>query len=771
MNGKAMKDISWRTALVVCVLFASVAAVFAQNQLHSPEIEKRIDGLLPRMTLEEKVGQLVQCSAGAATGPGSTCGDYRHLIAKGQIGSLLNVTGAAETNELQRIAVEKSRLGIPLLFGFDVIHGYRTTFPVPLGMASTWDPDLIERSARVAAQEATAEGIRWTFSPMVDIARDARWGRIIEGAGEDPYLGSILAAAYVRGYQGARIDNSDSMAACAKHYVGYGAAEAGRDYNAADISQWKLRQVYLPPFESAVNAGAATVMSAFNSLNGVPASANPMTLTGILRHEWHFPGFVVSDWDAVGELISIGVANDDATAAKKAISAGVDMDMQSGLYGKSLAELVRTGDVPQGLLDEAVRRVLRVKFALGLFDHPYAPALPSVSLKTLDSAHVELARTVAERSLILLKNEPAQGFSLLPIASGTQTIALVGPLADSAVDMLGSWPAKGDAANVVTLKSALAKRMQSSGGRLLFAKGTDIDSTSETEFAEALDAAHQADVIVAALGEQAATMTGEAASRAYLDLPGNQEKLLEQLFATGKPVVLIVFSGRPLALKWAAAHVPAIVEAWYPGIQAGPALVRALFGDANFSGKLTVSVPRAVGQEPLYYDHLKTGRPADMINLAHPPSTSQEKYVSRYIDEQNAPLFPFGYGLSYTRFTYSHIQMSSNAISARAVNNGHGAIQVFATVTNSGTRTGREICQLYIGQHGTSVVLPAKELKGFRSLELSPGESRKVEFTVGRDQLAFWNIDMHYTVEPAEVTVWIGPNSAEGSSAQFTITK
>ncbi len=772
MDGKAKMDLSRRTVLLVCVLFASGTSLFAQNQFQNPEIEKRIDALLQRMTLEEKVGQLVQCSAGTATGPGSTCGDYRGLIAKGQIGSLLNVTGAAETNELQRIAVEKSRLGIPLLFGFDVIHGYRTTFPVPLGMASTWDPDLIEQSARVAAQEATADGIRWTFSPMVDIARDARWGRMVEGAGEDPYLGSKLAAAYVRGYQGRRTDNSDSMAACVKHYVGYGAAEAGRDYNAADISEWKLRQIFLPPFESAVNAGAATVMSAFNSLNGVPASANPTTLTGILRNEWHFPGFVVSDWNAVGELISIGVANDNATAARKAITAGVDMDMQSGLYGKSLAQLVRTGDLPQSVLDEAVRRVLRVKFALGLFDHPYAPALRSSSLKAIDPAHTELARTVAERSVILLKNEPVHGTSLLPITSGTRTIALVGPLADSAVDMLGSWPGKGDAANAVTLKSALAGRMQNSGGRLLFAKGTDINSTSEAGFAEALEAAGQADLVIAALGEQAATMTGEAASRAHLDLPGNQEKLLEQLVAhTGKPVVLVVFSGRPLALKWAATHVPAMVEAWYPGIQAGPALVRALFGDVNFSGKLTVSVPRAVGQEPLYYDHLKTGRPAGKIDLTHPPSTSEEKYVSRYIDEQNAPLFPFGYGLSYTHFTYSHVQLSSDSTSVRAVNNGHGAIQVSATVTNNGTRAGREICQLYVGQRGTSVVLPAKELKGFRSLELSPGESGRVEFTVGRDQLAFWNIDIHYTVEPAEVTVWIGPNSAEGESAEFTITK
>jgi beta-glucosidase len=752
------------------VLIFATVSLLAQN-LQNPQIERRIDELLHRMTLAEKVGQLVQCSAGTATGPGSACGDYRQRLAKGEIGSLLNVSGAAETNAMQRMVLERSRLKIPLLFGFDVIHGYKTTFPVPLGMASTWDPNLIEQAARIAAQEATADGIRWAFSPMVDIARDARWGRIVEGAGEDPYLGSVLAAAYVRGYQGARLDNPDSMAACAKHYVGYGAVLAGRDYSAADMSERMLRQVYLPPFESAINAGAVSVMSAFNSLNGVPASANAMTLTGILRHEWHFQGLVVSDWNAVGELIPVGVANDPATAARKAISAGVDMDMQSGVYGMSLAQLVKSGAVPESVLDDAVRRVLRVKFALGLFDHPYTPIRPAAPDKKVATTSLELARTIAERSLILLKNEPVAGTPLLPIDRNKKTIALVGPLADSAIDMLGSWPAKGDLAAVVTLRSALNERTQHDGTRLLYAKGTDVDSSSETGFPEAVNDAQQSDLVIAALGEQAATMTGEAASRAYLDLPGNQERLLEALVATGKPVVLIVFSGRPLALKWAAAHVPAMIEAWYPGLQAGPALVRALFGDVNFSGKLTVSMPRTVGQEPLYYDELRTGRPATNIGLTHPPTTSEEKYVSRYIDEQNAPLFPFGYGLSYTRFTYSHIQIGSAAASARLLNAGEAEIQASATVTNRGPRAGREIVQLYIGQRGTSVVLPAKQLEGFKIVELAPNESKRVQFTVGREQLAFWNIDMHHVVEPAQVTVWIGPNSAEGEHARFTITE
>jgi beta-glucosidase len=757
----------WRLmGLILTVTLSS----FAQN-LQRPEVEHRINDLLKQMTLAEKVGQLVQCSAGTPTGPGSTCADYRDRIAKGEIGSLLNVTGAAETNALQHIALEQSRLKIPLLFGLDVIHGYRTIFPVPLGMASTWDTELIEHAARVAAQEASRDGVRWTFSPMVDVARDARWGRIVEGAGEDPYLGSLLAAAYVRGYQGSKLDAPDSVAACAKHFVGYGAAQAGRDYNAADISERTLRQVYLPPFESAVKAGSATVMSAFNSLNGVPASANAMTLTGILRDEWHFPGFVVSDWNAVAELIPMGVANDSATAAKKAITAGVDIDMQSSVFAKSLSELVQSGVVPQSALDEAVRRVLRVKFALGLFDRPFTPEAPVASQPSPDPRNLELARTIAERSLILLKNEPFASIPLLPVTSQSRTIALIGPLADSSNDLMGPWAGKGNPAEVVTLRSALAERLEQSGKRLLYTKGTEIATTNEDGFAEAIAFAKRSDLIIATLGEAASTMTAEAASRAHLTLPGNQGKLLELLVATGKPVVLIVFSGRPLALAWAAEHIPAIVQAWYPGQQAGPAIVSTLFGDVNFTGKLTVSVPRTVGQEPLYYDELKTGRPADNVDLTHPPRTPEEKYVSRYIDVQNSPLFPFGYGLSYTRFSYSPIKLNGNNVSAKSLNNGSGAIRVTATVTNHGTLAGREIVQLYVGQRGTSVALPTKELKGFRLLDLPPGESKQVEFVLGRDELSFWNIEMRHIVEPAQVTVWIGPNSTEGQNGTFTITQ
>jgi beta-glucosidase len=748
-----------------------VGSTLAQSQLSGSEIERRVDALLRRMTLDEKVGQLVLYSAGVPTGPGTGRTDYREQVAKGQIGSFGNLMGAAATNALQRIAVEQSRLGIPLLFGIDVIHGYRTVFPVPLGMASTWDPQLVEQAARVAAKEATAEGIRWTFSPMVDIARDARWGRIVEGAGEDPYLGSAMAAAYVRGYQGANLANADSLAACAKHYAGYGAAEAGRDYNAADMSERTLRQIYLPPYESAVKAGAATMMSAFNALNGVPATADRKTLTGILREEWKFKGLVVSDWEAVAELIPHGVALDEATAARKAILAGLDVDMESGLFQRHLSELVRMGAVPESVLDEAVRRVLRVKFALGLFEHPYAAEAAAGGPTELDPAHLELARTIAERSLILLKNDKIGGSALLPISTQTKTVALIGPLADDASNMLGSWPGKGEAKDAITLKSALEQKMLQSGGRLLYAKGTEINSASDSGFKAAVQAASQADLVIAALGEDAPSMTAEATSRAHLGLPGNQEQLLERIAATGKPVVLIVFSGRPLALTWAAAHVPAMVQAWYPGVQAGPALVRTLFGDVNFSGKVTVSVPRSVGQEPLYYNALPTGRPADGVDLTRPPANPAEKYVSRYIDEQNTPLFPFGFGLSYTQFTYSPLKLSETSVSADALNSGASSVSISTTVTNTGGRMGREIVQLYIGQRGTSIARPIKELKGFRVLVLAPGESQSVEFKLSRDELAFWNIDMHDVVEPAEVSVWIGPNSSEGQMARFIISQ
>ena len=757
-------------AIMVCLLSSALSthAQSASSALNDSRIDAKVDALLKQMTLEEKIGQLVQYSAGSPTGPGTGRADYPDMIARGGIGSLFNLTGAREVNAMQKIAVEKSRLHIPLIFGLDVIHGYRTTFPVPLGMSATWNPSAVEKAARIAAIEASSEGVRWTFSPMVDIARDARWGRIVEGSGEDTYLGEAMARAYVRGYQGSNLTDPSSILACLKHYVAYGAAEGGRDYNTVDISDRSLRQVYLPPFKAGVEHGAATVMSAFDDLQGVPASANHYTLTQILRGEWGFRGFVVSDWNSVGELVPQGVAADPAEAARKALTAGVDMDMESNSYATTLLQQVKSGKVPQSVVDEAARRILRVKFAMGLFEHPYSDESKS-PITTLDPAHVAAARSVAEESFVLLKNDAANGTPVLPLSGNVRTVALVGPLADDAGNMLGSWSTKGDAKDAVSLRQALSDRLAQSQGKLVYAKGTDILTTSDSGFADAVSAAQQADVVIAALGEDAGLMTGEAGSRAHLELPGNQQKLLQALAAAGKPIVLIVFSGRPLILNWEAAHIPAILEAWFPGVQAGPALVRTLFGDVNPSGRLTTSFPRAVGQEPLYYNAMNTGRPADGVALTRPPADSGEKYRSRYIDEQNSPLFPFGYGLSYTKFQYSAPSLSVQSLTAASLNAGSAALTVSAEIKNTGSRAGSEVVQLYIRQTGTSVTRPVRELKGFQKITLAPGESKKVEFKLGKDEFSFWNIDMKNVVEPANVTVWVGPNSAEGSEANFMI--
>jgi len=748
-----------------------LSAQAAPPRLDDPAIEQRITQLISQMTLEEKIGQTVHF-ADSSTGPGAPHADYRAQAVKGNVGSFENITGAAETNALQKLVVEKSRLHIPVVFALDVIHGYHTIFPVPLGMSATWDPSLVERASRIAAKEATREGVRWTFSPMVDIARDARWGRIVEGAGEDPFLGSAMSAAYVRGYQGTRLDDPHSLLACMKHFVGYGAAEAGRDYNSVEMSERMLRQVYLPPFHAGVEAGAGSVMSAFNSLNGVPATSNSFTLTQILRKEWGFQGVVIADYGAVGETINHGIALDGQTAVRKSIVAGLDVDLESNAYSRYLPELVKSGAVPESVLDQAVRRMLRIKFALGLFDHPYIPEPPAGAAPQPDPADVEFARTVAERSLVLLKNAEAAGKSVLPLSADTKKIALVGPLADSPVNMLGPWGARGNPADAVTMRAALTARMQQSGGQLVYAKGTEILTTEQGGFADAVAAAKESEVVVMAAGEDAAWMTAEAASRAHLGLPGNQQQLLEAVAATGKPVVLIIFSGRPLALPWAAEHVPAIMEAWYPGVQAGPAIVRTLFGDVSPSGKLTVSFPHSVGQEPLYYGELNTGRPADGVDLTHPPTNSAEKYHSRYVDEPNAPLFPFGYGLSYTKFSYSPLELSATRLSAGRLNQKTGqALRVATTVKNTGSRAADEIVELYISLRGASVSLPVRQLEGFRRITLAPGESKQVEFTLARDELSFYNLDMKDIVEPASATVWIGPNSTEGQSAEFTIAE
>ena len=783
-----------RSAFVACILL-SCQSLLAQTKspavasrsaavrpsLSDPASEKKLDALLQKMTLEEKVGQLVQYSAGQPTGPGTGRTDYDDMIRKGEVGALFNITTARQVNAYQHIAVEQSRLHIPLLFGLDVIHGFRTEFPIPLGLASSWDPTLIEQTARVAARETSASGIRWTFSPMVDITRDARWGRMTEGSGEDPFLGAAIARAYVRGYQGARLDAPDSIAACPKHFVGYGAAEGGRDYNSVEISEHTLRQLYLPPFHAAIESGAATLMSAFNSLNAVPSTANPFTLKQILKGEWGFQGIVDSDYTSVAELIAHGIANDGATAARKAFLAGVDMDMVSSLYHENLAQLVRSGQVPEAALDESVRRVLRVKFALGLFERPYADEAKEASAM-LRPESLSLARIAAERSFVMLKNAAfSSGTSVLPISNDVKRIALIGPLADDSNDMLGSWAGQGRAEDVITLRTALTQRL--GADRVHYAKGTEIIGGSQEQLAEAVKTAQESDVVILALGENAPEMTGEAASRAHLGLPGHQEQLLEKIVATGKPVVLLLFSGRPLTFPWAFEHVPAVVAGWFPGIQAGPALVRTLFGEVSPSGKLPVSWPRSVGQEPLYYDALNTGRPAGSIDLTRPPKNSDEKYVSRYIDEQNTPQFPFGYGLTYTTFRYGATQTSSPfskvapELSAKTLNAQLGAndsqpnraLIVSAEITNTGTRAGEETVQCYVRLQGTSVALPVRALSGFQRIFLAPGEKKEVTFELGPEAFAFWNDQNKFVVEPARLTVWMSPDSAHGEGRTLEI--
>ena len=643
-------------------------------------------------------------------------------------------------------------------------------------MAASWDPEAAERVAHTGTVEARADGIPWVFSPMVDIARDARWGRIIESNGEDPYLGSAMARAWVKGYQQGDLSKPDSAAVSVKHFAAYGAAIAGRDYNATDMGAITLRQVYLEPYRAAVEAGAATLMSSFNSINGVPATANPLTLTEILRDEWGFDGFVVSDWGAVAELMNHSIG-DGPTVARKALEAGVDMDMEGNLYGTVIASQVRSGQIPEKVVDEAVRRILRVKFALGLFDHPYTTAGPAYDATPERRA---LARMVADETLVLLKNEPVEGAgTLLPLTAKAKKVALIGPLADDKPDMLGAW-SQGDPKYAVTLRQALTERL---GDRLVYAQGCGLLSGEDAKIfaratggaaaadapapddaktiAEAVEAAKQVDVAILALGESAGWMEGEATSRVHLGFTGAQEQLLEAVVATGKPVVLIVLAGRPLEIKWAAAHVPAIVEAWSPGVEGGDAVADVLFGDVNPSGKLPAGLPRAVGQEPLYYAQLPTGRPAMHADLSHMPESSPEKYLSRYVDEENSALFPFGWGLSYTRFSYSKPTVSRGSIPVKEVlASGHAPVtKVGVDVTNTGSVAGTEVVQMYIRNTAASVEQPVRELKGFARVQLAPGETKHVDFPLGFDELNFYNVQIKRTVEPTTYKIWVGGNS------------
>jgi beta-glucosidase len=694
------------------------------------------------MTLAEKLGQLQQLDGEAN---GNFRPEHVEMVKKGLLGSTLNVRGAQRTNQLQRIAVTESRLKIPLIFGFDVIHGYRTIFPIPLGEAASWDPAAVERAASIAAAEARAAGVHWTFAPMVDIARDPRWGRIAEGSGEDPYLGSLMARARVRGFQGSDFSAKDKVVACAKHWVAYGAAEAGRDYNTTDVSERSLREVYFPPFKAAVDAGVGTFMSAFNDLNGVPSSANPFTLTDVLRGEWKFDGFVVSDYTSVEELIKHGVAADGAEAAREALSAGVDMEMVSRLYNKHASELIKERKLSQQTIDEAVRRILRIKFRLGLFDRPYVDeALERTAI--FNSASVAAAREIAARSMVLLKND----HDVLPLDKNVRSIALIGPLADSRQDMLGSWTGDGKAEDAVTLLQGLKSKVPQT--RINYAKGCDIGCDKPDGFEEALRAARESDVTVIAVGESA-EMSGEAASRSSLDLPGRQLELVKAVQATGKPTIVVLMNGRPLTINWLAENTPAILETWFAGTQAGNAIADVLFGDVNPGGKLPATFPRSVGQIPLYYNHKNTGRPPDANN----------KYTSKYLDVAWTPLFPFGYGLSYTQFKITNLQLSAERIPL------NGKLTVSVDVENTGKRVGDEVVQLYIRDTSASVTRPVKELKGFQRITLQPGEKKRVEFLLTAEQLGFWDRQMRFTVEPGEFQVMVGSSSEDVIEKSFEV--
>jgi beta-glucosidase len=750
----------------------------ANAQLASPEIEKRVNDLLKQMTLDEKLGQLVQYGdssdsanaalASDAQAPGKNPEthikiDPLQLASTGRLGTMLNVVGAAHTRAFQQAAVEKSRLHIPLLFGADIIHGYRTIYPIPLGLAATFDPALAEQVSHISASEAVTAGVRWFYTPMVDISRDPRWGRTQEGAGEDAYLGSAMARAYVRGYQGNDLSRPDSVAVSVKHFAAYGAAEAGREYNTTDMSLSRLQQDYLPPYRAAVEAGAATIMSAFNSLNGVPATANRFLLQDVLRDSWGFNGFVVSDYTAVMELRNHGIALDAATATRKALLAGVDVDMMSHYYDTELPRLIESGQVPMSAVDEAVRRVLRVKFALGIFEHPYAEGT-EVTLPV--DANRPLVRQAAEESLVLLANRPVAGAPLLPLAKKPARIALIGPLSDNSSEMIGNWGV-GRTPGVVTLKDALEVRAKATGGSLVYEKGTEISGTSDSGFAAAVSAARKSDVVVLALGESA-ELSGEAGSRSNLDLPGNQQQLLEAVAATGRPVVLVVFSGRPLVLGWAAQHVPAIIEAWFPGVEAGNALANVLYGDVVPSGKLPMSFPRVLGQEPLYYNQLPTGRPPVGVDLS---KSGGERFISRYLDVPNDALFPFGYGLSYTTFAYSGIAVSraSLPLSETSANSSKALVTATATVKNTGTRAATEIVQCYIRNLGASLSQPERSLQGFQRVTLQPGESKQVNFDLGFRELSFYNNAGETVIEPTDYTVWIGGSSQADQHASFII--
>jgi beta-glucosidase len=654
---------------------------------------------------------------------------------------MLNVIGAEKARKIQEIAVKETRLGIPLLIGYDIIHGYKTIFPIPLAESSSWDLKLIEQAAHIAATEASAAGVNWTFAPMVDIARDARWGRIAEGAGEDAYLGSLIAKARVSGFQGDYSSNTNILA-CAKHFVGYGAAEAGLDYNSSDISERTLREVYLPPFKAAADAGAGSFMNAFNSLNGIPATANELLVKQILKKEWNYKGFIVSDYNSIAEMIDHGVAANKKEAAELAANAQCDMDMNSYSYRNELVKLVKEGKVSMDIIDEAVRRILTAKYKLGLFANPYKYGdVKREKTDFLQPESVALARKDGRESIVLLKNEN----NTLPLSKQIKSIAVIGPLADNQMEMLGCWYAGGESKHVVTVLQGIREAV-SQNTKIYYAKGCEINALKQEDFTEALQVSQKADVVVMVAGEYG-EWTGEAHSRTDIGLPGNQLQLIKELQKTGKPIIVVLTNGRPLTIDWLAGNVSAIVESWFLGIEAGHSIADVLFGDYNPSGKLTVSFPYHVGQEPLYYNHKSSGRP--------PQNNNQDVYRLHYMDSPTDALYPFGYGLSYTTFQYTHLAIN------RPEMNESGKIEVSVEVTNTGKFDGEEVVQLYLHDVVASVSRPVKELKGFEKISLKTGETKQVKFVISIADLKYYNKDMKWTADAGDFDVFVGGNSKE----------
>ena len=742
-----------RNLILALVLLLAVACTGQKSTTvgSTTDIEKRIDKLLSRMTLSEKIGQMNQVSVGGEVS------NYAEALRNGQIGSILNEVDPVKLNEYQRICVEESRLGIPLLVGRDVIHGFHTIFPIPLGLAATFDPALVEEGARIAAIEATAQGVRWTFSPMLDIARDPRWGRIAEGSGEDPWLDARMAEAMVRGYQGTALDTT-SLAACIKHFVGYGAAEGGRDYNSTFLTERQLRNVYLPPFEAAVKAGAMTLMTSFNDNDGVPSTGNTFILKDVLRDEWGFDGLVVTDWNSMGEMIAHGFGIDRKDVACKAVNAGVDMDMMTFGFISHLEELVASGCVKESAIDEAVRRILRVKLLLGLFEHPYVDVEAGQAVQYAPE-HLAAAQRAAEESAVLLKNE-----GVLPLkADRIRTILVTGPMADAPHDQLGTWSFDGQKSHTVTPLRALHERFP---GKVVYVPGLQYSRENRSRFDEVVAAARRADVVLAFLGEEA-ILSGEAHSLADLNLIGSQSDLLAALKSAGKPVVATVMAGRPLTVERDLPNCGAMLYAFHPGTMGGPALVNILFGDVNPSGKTPVTFLRTVGQAPLYYAHNNTGRPYQgekiLSEIEAEAGQTSLGNTSYYLDYGAYPLFPFGYGLSYTTFRYSDIALDKEVYAK------DGTLNVSFMLSNTGNCDGTETVQVYVRDLVGSITRPVKELKAFERVSLKAGESRRLSVQIPVSELAFVGLDAVRQVEPGDFQLWVAGDSASGEPIPFKV--